>query len=63
MNHSAAALAPTPSSGANVGPRVVASSPVRASGPSTPSQTTGRTMKYSEAMPAEAKIARGTSFS
>ena len=44
-NQMAAALPKLPSSGAKVGPSTVARSSPNDSGPRTPSQTTGRTMK------------------
>ena len=60
MNQMAAALPKLPKSGAKVGPSTVARSRPSGSGPSTPSQTTGRTMKYTPAMAAAANMARGT---
>ena len=45
MNQMAAALPKLPSSGAKVGPSTVARSRPSGSGPSTPSHTTGSTMK------------------
>jgi hypothetical protein len=60
-NQIAAALAAPASSGANVGPSVVISSPPIAPGPTEPSQTSGRTMKNSPAIAPLAKTARGTS--
>ena len=59
MNQIAAALAALPKSGANVGPRVCARSPPRASEPSVPSQMTGRMPKNSVAMAPDANMARG----
>jgi hypothetical protein len=45
MNQIAAPLPKLPSTGAKVGPRTVARFSPSASGPRTPSQTTGKTMK------------------
>ena len=45
MNQIAAALAVLPNSGAKVGPRSWPGRPAAASGPKTPSQTTGSTTK------------------
>jgi hypothetical protein len=59
MNQIAAAFAAPPRSGANVGPSVRISSPSIGFAPSAPSQITGSAMKYREAMPPEANIARG----
>ena len=63
MNQIAAAFAALPSTGAKVGPRTSIRSLPSSSGPSTPSQTTGSTMKYTAAISALANIARGTFFS
>jgi hypothetical protein len=60
MNQMAAALAKLPRSGAKVGPSTVARSLPSGSGPRTPSQTTGRMMKYKPAIKALASMARGT---
>ena len=63
MNQMAADLARFPSTGANVGPSTSIRSFPSASGPSTPSQTTGRMTKYTEAISPLAKTARLTFFS
>jgi hypothetical protein len=60
MNQIAAAFAEPPSSGAKVGPSARMSSPSMGWEPRAPSQMTGSTMKYSEAMAPEANIARGS---
>jgi len=60
MNQIAVPFAAPLTNGANVGPSTSASSFPSGSGPSVPSQTSGSTIKYSEAMAALANIARGT---
>jgi len=59
MNQIAAPVAAPLSKGANVGPSTSASSFPSGSGPSVPSQTTGSTIKYNDAIAALANIARG----
>ena len=68
MNHTAAALATEPNSGAKVGPSTWARTdgsplPPIVPAPSTPSHTTGSTRKYSVAIQALAYMARGTFLS
>jgi hypothetical protein len=60
MNQIAVPFAAPLSKGANVGPSTSASSFPSGSGPSVPSQTSGSTTKYSDAIAALANIARGT---